>query len=47
VVIGLVAWAVAGVVFAVLHVIELVVVAIAAGWGGYRLGHFRGRRQRP
>lgn len=46
VVIGLVAWGVAGILFAVLHVIELIVVALAAGWGGYRLGHYRGRRQR-
>jgi hypothetical protein len=46
VVIGAVAWAVAGVLFALLHVFELVAVALVAGWGGYRIGHFRGRRQR-
>lgn len=46
VVIGLVAWAVAGVVFAILHVLELIVVAGAAGWGGYRLGHYRGSHPR-
>jgi hypothetical protein len=44
VLIGLVAWAVAGVVFAILHVLELLAVAAAAGWVGYRLGHFRGAR---
>jgi hypothetical protein len=46
-VIGAVAWVVAGVVFAILHVVELLVVAGIAGWAGYRLGHFRGRHQRP
>ncbi|HEY3809806.1 MAG TPA: hypothetical protein VGL49_00120 [Acidimicrobiales bacterium] len=45
--IGAVAWVVAGAVFAILHVIELLVVAGIAGWAGYRLGHFRGRHQRP
>lgn len=45
--IGAVAWLVAGVVFALLHVLELLVVAGVAGWAGYRLGHFRGRRQHP
>jgi hypothetical protein len=45
--IGAVAWLVAGVVFALLHVLELLVVAAVAGWAGYRLGHFRGRRQHP
>lgn len=45
-VIGLVAWAVAGIVFAVLHVLELAAVALAAGWAGYRLGHYRGGRPR-
>jgi hypothetical protein len=44
--IGLVAWVVAGVVFALLHVIELVVVAGLAGWAGYRVGRYRGSRQR-
>jgi hypothetical protein len=43
-VIGLVAWVVAGAVFALLHIIELVLVAGVAGWAGYRLGHYRGRR---
>ncbi|MDQ2726718.1 MAG: hypothetical protein M3Y91_02380 [Actinomycetota bacterium] len=36
-------WLVAGVVFALLRVIELVAVAVAAGWIGYRAGHWRGR----
>lgn len=44
VVVGLVAWAVAGVVFAILHVLELSAVALAAGWAGYRVGHYRGSR---
>ena len=43
--IGLVAWLVAGVVFAVLHVLELVAVAAAAGWAGYRIGRMRGPRR--
>ena len=44
--IGVVAWLVAGVVFAVLHVLELIAVAVVAAWGGYRLGHWRGTHQR-
>jgi hypothetical protein len=44
VVIGLVAWVVAGAVFAILHILELIVIAGVAGWAGYRLGHYRGRR---
>ncbi len=44
-VIGLVTWIVAGVVFAVLHLIEIILVAAVAGWAGYRLGHYRGRRK--
>ncbi len=46
VVLGLAAWALAGVVFGLLHVLELVAVGAAAGWAGYRLGHFRGSRSR-
>lgn len=46
VVLGLAAWALAGVVFGLLHVLELIAVAAAAGWAGYRIGHFRGSRQR-
>ncbi len=41
---GVAAWLLLGVAFAVLHLLELVVVAGAAGWVGYRVGHFRGRR---
>jgi hypothetical protein len=44
-VIGVAAWIVAGVVFAILHVLELVAVGAVAGWVGYRVGHFRGSRQ--
>lgn len=46
VVIGLIAWVVAGALFALLHLLEIVLVAAAAGWAGYRLGHYRGRRSR-
>jgi hypothetical protein len=45
-VIGVVAWLVAGVVFALLHILELLAVGLAAGWAGYRLGRFRGSRPR-
>jgi len=38
-------WVVVGAVFAVFHLIELVAVALLAGWLGYRLGHARGRHQ--
>ena len=44
VVAGVAAWALLGVAFAILHLLELIVVAGAAGWVGYRIGHFRGRR---
>ena len=43
-VIGVAAWIVAGVVFAILHVLELVAVGAIAGWVGYRVGYFQGRR---
>lgn len=46
VVLGLAAWALAGVVFGLLHVLELIAVGAAAGWAGYRIGRFRGSRQR-
>ncbi|MGI8753069.1 MAG: hypothetical protein ACR2MN_12295 [Acidimicrobiales bacterium] len=39
-------WLVAGVVFALLRIIEVVAVAVAAGWIGYRVGHWRGRHDR-
>lgn len=41
--IGAVIWVVSGVVFSLLHVIELAAVALIAGWVGYRIGHYRGR----
>ena len=43
---GLSLYPVAGVVFALLHIIELLVVAGLAGWAGYRLGVYRGHRRR-
>lgn len=46
VLIGVAAWVIAGVVFAILHVLELVAVGAVAGWVGYRVGHFRGSRDR-
>jgi hypothetical protein len=42
--VGVVAWIVVGVVFSLLHVFELLLVAALAGWVGYRVGYFRGRR---
>ncbi|MDA8044288.1 MAG: hypothetical protein M0Z30_03480 [Actinomycetota bacterium] len=46
--VGAAIWILAGVVFTVLHLLELIVVAAGAGWVGYRIGHFRGsRRPRP
>jgi hypothetical protein len=46
--IGAAVWILSGVVFTVLHVFELLVVAAAAGWVGYRIGLFKGsRRPRP
>jgi hypothetical protein len=41
------AWILAGILVGLLHAVELVLVAAAAGWAGYRIGHYRGRRQRP
>jgi hypothetical protein len=40
------AWLVAGVIVGLLHGLELVVVAAVVGWACYRIGHYRGRRQR-
>jgi hypothetical protein len=40
------AWFVLGLFLAVVHIIELLAVAIAAGWAGYRIGLYRGRRLR-
>ncbi len=42
--IAVVVWLVSGVVSALLHVAEFIVVAAVAGWVGYRIGRFRGRR---
>jgi hypothetical protein len=38
-------WIVAGLVFALIHLIEIIVVAGVAGTIGYRLGHYRGRHE--
>ena len=38
--------ALAGVVFTLLRVFELVVVALGAAWVGYHVGYFRGSRRR-
>jgi hypothetical protein len=38
------AWVVAGAFFAILRLFEILIVAAAAGWVGYRLGVRRGRR---
>jgi hypothetical protein len=42
---GAAVWLLSGLAFALLHVLELLVVAGGAGWVGYRLGHWRGRHQ--
>jgi hypothetical protein len=39
-------WLLIGAFFAALRIVELAVVAVAAGWVGYRVGHWRGRRER-
>ena len=41
-----VVWAVAGLVFAILRVVELAAAVAVAGWAGYRIGVARGRRER-
>jgi hypothetical protein len=38
-------WIVSGLVFALIHLIEIIVVAGVAGTLGYRLGHYRGRHE--
>jgi len=43
--IGAAVWLLTGVAFAIFHLIELLLVAAVAGWAGYRLGHWRGRRE--
>ena len=45
--VGAAVWILAGLVFTVLHLLELFAVAAGAGWVGYRIGHFRGSRRRP
>ena len=47
VVVVVAAWLVAGVIVGLLHALELVIVAAVVGWVCYRIGHYRGRRQRP
>ena len=42
---GAAAWILVGLVFTVLHVLELIVVGLGCGWVGYKIGHFRGSRQ--
>jgi len=37
-------WFVAGAFFAIVRILELVIVAAAAGWVGFRLGRRSGRR---
>ncbi len=41
-----VVWAVAGLVFAILRIVELVAAVVVAGGIGYRVGRARGRRER-
>ena len=43
--IGAAAWILTGIVFTVLHLLELIVVAAGAGWVGYKIGEFRGSRR--
>lgn len=43
---GAAAWILAGVVFTLLHLLELIAVGAGAGWVGYKVGHFRGSRSR-
>jgi hypothetical protein len=43
---GLCLWAFTGIFSLAFHVGEFVAVALLAGWAGYRVGHFKGRRGR-
>ncbi|MGI8850391.1 MAG: hypothetical protein ACR2KC_01870 [Acidimicrobiales bacterium] len=43
-VVALGAWLLAGVAFTILRIFELAIVAAGAGWVGYRIGWYRGRR---
>jgi hypothetical protein len=45
--VALVAVWIIGVVFAVLRIVELVAAGLVAGWIGYHVGLYRGRRQKP
>ncbi len=42
---GAAAWILVGLVFTVLHVLELIAVGAGCGWVGYKIGHFRGARR--
>lgn len=42
----LAAWVLAGAFFAILRIVEIVAVGFAAGWVGYRVGHWRGQHER-
>jgi hypothetical protein len=44
--IGAAVWLLSGIAFEIFHILELLIVAAAVGWGGYRLGHWRGRHDR-
>jgi hypothetical protein len=44
---GVLLWAFAGVVSLAFHIADYVAVGAIAGWLGYKLGHFRGRRSTP
>jgi hypothetical protein len=46
VVAGLLVWAFAGLFVLAFHIFEYAALAVVAGWLGYKLGHFRGRRER-
>lgn len=42
--VGAAAWILVGLVFTVLHILELIAVGAGCGWVGYKVGHFRGAR---
>jgi hypothetical protein len=44
--IGAAIWLLSGIAFAILHVLELAIVAVGAVWAGYRVGRWRGRHER-
>jgi hypothetical protein len=43
--VGAAIWILSGVVFTVLHLLELIAIAAGAGWVGYRIGHYKGSRR--